>query len=121
MTKVKIFHAPLQAMARDCGNIVGIECDGHSCGVRGDGGADIVCASVSLCMEMLETGLRQVIPDVDVSITESRLRGYKSIRWEATESADFARFIAAVVAVTLRNIAATYPRNVSIEEIEEEK
>ena len=111
MTKVRVFYAgsPPDAWVH------GIECRGHAGGTR-DGGADLICASVSLCMEMLEEGLRHVAdPDVVTSvwICESRNPGGKAIHWEG----DGAEVLAETVAATLRNIAAANPQNVSVEDV----
>lgn len=113
MTKIEIFRTGSPP------KVTAIRCRGHSDGIR-SGGDDMVCASVSLCMEILEEGLRHVVAPESISellITEARIPGEKAIGWKG--GGPCVEVLAATVAATLRNIAAMYPQNVSIEDKEE--
>ena len=115
MTKVEVFYTGSPP------RVTAVRCRGHSNGIR-SGDVDMVCASVSLCMEMLEEGLRHVVaPEAisDLLITETRAAGDKSISWKKGGGYGV-DLLAATVANTLKNIAAMYPQNVSIE-VKEDK
>lgn len=106
MTKVNIIYDGNE-------HLVGIECSGHAEYNDGNGGADIVCASVSTCAEILETAIRAVsFPGFSVCIRESQGKAEKSIRWDGYSPE--ANAVANAVASVLRGIAAQYPLNVSI-------
>jgi|GEM_PF-2097454 len=125
MTKVEILYEKSPGSTRR--NIVGIRCKGHS-NHKGDGSCDIVCTSVSLCMEILETGLRCFAPfeeAPEVSIVESRIPGEKCIRWNCGSKWSIGvSMLSITIAETMRSLASTYPENISVEyvmENEEEK
>lgn len=103
------------------GRLAGIQCNGHCNSKYINGGADIVCTSVSVCMEMLEMGLRSSIPAEiapTVKIEENAFAGYKKIMWsEATGTAA----LGAACASMLKSISAVYPDNVSVKEFQLKK
>ena len=112
MTKIKILYD-----ASGC--ITGISCRDHAGGNRNENGDDLACASVSLCMVILETGLRQVIPPtepLELNILEARAPGVKSVLWRTEGLSIGVQAIARTIAEALKSIAFTYKDNISVEE-----
>jgi uncharacterized protein YsxB (DUF464 family) len=96
--------------------LVGLECRGHSGqGVKGE---DIVCAAISVLVETLLAGLRDVarVSEAECARDESvpRVR----VRWPEAKAAELSLLTRSIV-LSLKEVAFRYAEFVSISEVHE--
>lgn len=94
--------------------ITGILCRGHA--KYGPLGEDIVCASISTAMAILEQGVRQVM-EIPCRVNVDKDRAIWEIEWPHAKARD-AMAYAIVVASVLKALSEQYPDHVILKEEE---
>lgn len=100
----------------DC-RILGFQCEGHAETAESEMHG-VVCASVSLCMDIVEIALREVLPSETtpiVSVEEDRHGALKNISWAGDRNSSGVQAIAESVAEVFKRLAAQYPEYVAVE------
>ncbi len=94
--------------------IISLEVEGHS--GYAPSGKDIVCSSVTTLVQVLHTGITDVLGIKTESIIDERDARIR-ISWD--DSSSEAQAIASTVCESFRALAETYPKNVKLVEVQE--
>jgi uncharacterized protein YsxB (DUF464 family) len=96
--------------------LVGLESRGHA--GRGIEGEDIVCAAISVLVQTLLMGLRDVAEVSEAECEVDRAEALIRVRWPGARASELGLLTRSIV-LSLREVACRYAEFVSISEVRE--